>query len=152
MCYRCATSTVEIFKSLVTNHDEVDVDRAVAAGSLDGGAGADGGDRDEVAEELGIEEEDPARRSAKTLSAGAAAVSARAQRGSAAGELSEESARASAQEVLLSLPGVNVHNYRDIMNAVTNLAELSTMTVEQLQPLVGPVNGKKLHSFFWQNT
>lgn len=50
--------------------------------------------------------------------------------------------------MLLSLPGINTLNYRSIINNVENISELSEMTVEQLTPLIGPVNAKKLVGFF----
>lgn len=56
------------------------------------------------------------------------------------------------QNILLSLPGVNVQNYRSIMNSVADLAELSNMSVKQLTPLIGPVNAKKLFTFFMQSS
>jgi hypothetical protein len=63
---------------------------------------------------------------------------------------SEADARTTAQDILLSLPGINVHNYREVMSKVINLADLSKMTEVQLQPLIGPSNAKKLVSFFRQ--
>ncbi len=72
--------------------------------------------------------------------------------GSKNSEAPEDSARASARDILLSLPGINVHNFRDVMNNVNNLAELSAMTEAQLASLVGPINAKKLFAFFAQNS
>lgn len=57
-----------------------------------------------------------------------------------------------AQEMLLSLPGINVHNFRDVMHHVRDLATLTTLTEAQLTPLVGPGNAKKLRSFFTQRS
>ena len=53
-----------------------------------------------------------------------------------------------AQEVLLSLPGITVHNYRSVIAEVENIAELSSMTEAQLAKLLGQANGKKLFEFF----
>jgi ERCC4-type nuclease len=53
-----------------------------------------------------------------------------------------------AQEILLSLPGVNMNNFRNILHNVKNLEELSTLSEIQLQQLIGPVNAKKLRAFF----
>jgi hypothetical protein len=152
-----AAHTVEIFRSLITNHEEVDVLKAVAAGSIAGidgvgGSGAEFGDEGVIAEGEGQggyydEMQAPQQSKAKSRASAATAVA-----NSAGVEGNEDSARASAREVLLSLPGVNVHNYRDVMSAVTNLAELSTLSVEQLTPLVGPVNAKKLYTFFGQSS
>lgn len=55
-----------------------------------------------------------------------------------------------AQNILLSLPGVNHNNFRDIMNHVNSLAELSKLGLKELEPLAGPVNAKKLYNFFRQ--
>lgn len=60
--------------------------------------------------------------------------------------------RLTAQEILLSLPGINVHNFRDVMHHVTNLAELSALTEAELLPLIGPVNAPKLRKFFTQRS
>ena len=59
-------------------------------------------------------------------------------------------ARASAQEILLALPGVNPQNYRELMHRVENLRELSKMTEAELAPILGPQNAKKLVTFFRQ--
>lgn len=61
-----------------------------------------------------------------------------------------EDARQAAQEILLSLPGINVHNFREVMHRVENLAELSKMTENELSPIIGPANALKLVSFFRQ--
>eukprot|EP00981_Chlorochromonas_danica_P014258 scaffold7628_cov253-Ochromonas_danica.AAC.19 len=61
-----------------------------------------------------------------------------------------EDARQAAQEILLSLPGINVHNFREVMHRVENLAELSKMTESELSPIIGPANALKLVSFFRQ--
>jgi ERCC4-type nuclease len=53
-----------------------------------------------------------------------------------------------AQELLLSLPGITVHNFRSVMAEVENIAELSTMTETKLGKLLGQANGKKLFEFF----
>lgn len=61
-----------------------------------------------------------------------------------------ESLQHTAQELLMSLPGINVQNYRNVMSAVSTMAELSTLSESYLQSLVGPVNAKKLWNFFHQ--
>ncbi len=53
-----------------------------------------------------------------------------------------------AQDILLSLPGINTQNYRAVINNVRDLAQLSQMDTQQLTPLIGPVNAKKLVAFF----
>ena len=65
-------------------------------------------------------------------------------------EAEAEAASRAARDMLLSLPGINMQNYRAVMNRVENIAELSKMNVAQLSPLIGPVNAKKLHIFFTQ--
>jgi ERCC4-type nuclease len=60
----------------------------------------------------------------------------------------EDDAQMTAQEILLSLPGVNMNNFRNILHNVKNLEELSTLSEIQLQQLIGPVNAKKLRAFF----
>ncbi|ORX49370.1 hypothetical protein BCR36DRAFT_291953 [Piromyces finnis] len=52
------------------------------------------------------------------------------------------------QEMLLSIPGVNYKNYRIIMNNVENIYELSQMTVDQLNPLVGIESARLIYNFF----
>lgn len=153
---------MEIFRSLISNHAEVDVLKAVSVGSLSDGvapsaaAGMAGGGLDGLG--LGGEEGeqsvpagyyDEAARPSKAYAV--AAVAATISNNKSA-EVQEDSARASARDILLSLPGINVHNFRDVMNSVTNLAELSAMTEQQLSPLVGPVNARKLFAFLTQNS
>ena len=50
--------------------------------------------------------------------------------------------------MLLALPCVNSHNFRNIMDNVDSIAELSKLTEIELAPLVGPGNAKKLFYFF----
>ncbi len=107
---RSAASTVEIFKIISSNHEAVDVHKAIAVGAVLGGEDVRG-------EEGGGEDHEAA---------------------------------VAAQEILLSLPGINVHNFREVMNSVENLCELSKMSEVQLTPLVGPVSAKKLNAFFRQ--
>ena len=46
------------------------------------------------------------------------------------------------------MPGVNVKNYRIIMNKVRNLAELSSLTEDQLTEILGnSISAKTLHTF-----
>eukprot|EP00308_Calcidiscus_leptoporus_P015400 CAMPEP_0119396308 /NCGR_PEP_ID=MMETSP1334-20130426/136537_1 /TAXON_ID=127549 /ORGANISM="Calcidiscus leptoporus, Strain RCC1130" /LENGTH=59 /DNA_ID=CAMNT_0007419953 /DNA_START=8 /DNA_END=187 /DNA_ORIENTATION=+ len=52
------------------------------------------------------------------------------------------------QDVLRQLPGVHAHNYRKLMNSVTNVKELSELSVEALTELIGGQNAQKLHAFF----
>lgn len=60
----------------------------------------------------------------------------------------EGDAKLLAKDILLSLPGINENNFRNVMSKVTNISELSKMNEAALAALIGPVNGKKLHTFF----
>ncbi len=152
--FRSAVSTVEIFRSLVSNHAEVDVLKAVSAGSMtasshsDGSGNGNGAEEEEEAAPAGYYDEaaHPGSKPPPCVVPSAAAAAS-----SRSAEAPEDSARASARDILLSLPGISVHNFRDIMNNVNNLAELSAMTEQQLMPLIGPVNAKKLVTFFAQS-
>lgn len=62
----------------------------------------------------------------------------------------KEDARMIAHDILLSLPGINVHNFRDVMNAVNSLSDLLDMSEESMCQLIGSVNGKKLFAFIIQ--
>ncbi len=154
---------MEIFRSLVSNHAEVDVLKAVSAGSvtaIDGFPGTSANSNDNENEGGGGEEEvgtavpagyyDEAARPINSNSSSSSSGKAAAAASNKTAEVPEDSARASARDMLLSLPGISVHNFRDIMNNVNNLAELSNMTEQQLTPLIGPVNAKKLVTFFTQ--
>ena len=67
--------------------------------------------------------------------------------GSGGGVDAEQDHRLVAQEMLLSLPGINVHNIREVMNKVSNLAQLTKMSEVELTPIIGPGNAKKLVAF-----
>ncbi|GAB1606690.1 DNA repair endonuclease XPF [Argonauta hians] len=57
------------------------------------------------------------------------------------------------QDFLLKLPGVNLKNYRLIMNKVTNLYELSKLSEEELTALLGNAhNAKQLFGFLRTKT
>ena len=51
------------------------------------------------------------------------------------------------QDFLRSLPGVHPHNYRKLMNSVTNLQELASCSQERLAGILGAQNGRLLHEF-----
>jgi DNA excision repair protein ERCC-4 len=51
-------------------------------------------------------------------------------------------------DVLRKLPGINDHNYRKVIGRVKNLAELATLSLEELTELLGKVCAQKLHTFF----
>jgi DNA excision repair protein ERCC-4 len=56
-----------------------------------------------------------------------------------------------ARDMLLRLPGVNVHSARKIMQECDSLAELAEMSRDELRRIAGPVTGQKLFTFFRQN-
>eukprot|EP00607_Mallomonas_marina_P005908 CAMPEP_0182425664 /NCGR_PEP_ID=MMETSP1167-20130531/12140_1 /TAXON_ID=2988 /ORGANISM="Mallomonas Sp, Strain CCMP3275" /LENGTH=423 /DNA_ID=CAMNT_0024606567 /DNA_START=1 /DNA_END=1272 /DNA_ORIENTATION=+ len=62
----------------------------------------------------------------------------------------EDSACDVAKEILLSLPGINGHNISCILGAVNSIAELSMMSLKQLEKLIGTMNSKKLFYFMAQ--
>jgi ERCC4-type nuclease len=114
---RSAQQTSEIFRLLMINHEEVDVEKAVSVGNL-------------------------------------AMVSSKenATAGSTNAENEKEFYRYSAQEILLSLPGINSQNYRALLASpkINCLSDLSGMKEKEMAGFLGPVNAKKLYSFFHQ--
>jgi ERCC4-type nuclease len=63
---------------------------------------------------------------------------------------SERDVKATAQDMLLSLPCINATNYRAVMDKVESVAALSRMSEAALSPLIGPSGAKKLFQFFRQ--
>jgi DNA excision repair protein ERCC-4 len=55
-----------------------------------------------------------------------------------------------ARDMLLRLPGVNIHSARKIMQNCDCLAELCDMSRDELRRVAGPVTGQKLFTFFRQ--
>jgi DNA excision repair protein ERCC-4 len=55
-----------------------------------------------------------------------------------------------ARDMLLRLPGVNVHIARKIMRECDTLAELSELSRDELRRIAGPAAGQKLFTFFRQ--
>lgn len=53
----------------------------------------------------------------------------------------------SAKDILLSLPGVTVHNFRTLMGRVNSVAELVALSLNELTALLGSASGCKLHEF-----
>lgn len=62
----------------------------------------------------------------------------------------EDEINEAAREMLLRLPGVNVHAARRIMEEVDSLAELASLSREELRRVAGPIVGQKLFTFFRQ--
>ena len=67
-----------------------------------------------------------------------------------AGTDEEDEVNEVARDMLLRLPGVNVHNARRIMRECDSLAELAQMSRDDLRRIAGPVTGQKLFTFFRQ--
>jgi DNA excision repair protein ERCC-4 len=68
----------------------------------------------------------------------------------AEGDESPDEVNEAARNVLLSLPGVNVHTARRIMDECDTLAELVEMSRDDLRRIAGPITGQKLFTFFRQ--
>ncbi|CAM9334858.1 unnamed protein product [Choristocarpus tenellus] len=70
--------------------------------------------------------------------------------GGGEGEEDQGEGNTAARELLMRLPGINIHNFRQVMREVESVAELSGMTEEALAILIGGANAKKLYNFFRQ--
>lgn len=66
------------------------------------------------------------------------------------GDDEEDEINEAARDMLLRLPGVNVHNARKIMQKCDSIAELAEMPRDELKRIAGPVAGQKLFTFFRQ--
>jgi DNA excision repair protein ERCC-4 len=110
---RSPHETLRIFKALKTNHDEVNVDRAMEIG------------RSEESDDALVKETDN-------------------------DDDEEDEVNEAARDMLLRLPGVNVHNARNIMKECDSIADLAEMPRDQLRKIAGPVTGQKLFTFFRQ--
>lgn len=110
---RSPYETLKIFKSLKANHEEVDVDKAIAIGS------------NESLDSLIDASHD------------------------GEGELEINEA---ARNMLLRLPGINMHNARKIMKRCNSISELAMMSRDDMKSLLGPLCGQKLFTFFNQKT
>jgi len=120
---RSPYETLKILKELKPNHQEVDIEKAVAVGSNEsidalllgngdnddgGGDGTDGSKQQAV-------------------------------------DINE-----AGKEMLLRLPGITVHNARKVMQSCDNIAELASLFREEMEMLLGPLAGQKLFTFFHQ--
>jgi DNA excision repair protein ERCC-4 len=104
--------TLRIFKSLKANHEEVDVEKAVAIGS------------NESLDALLRSKDDPNEE--------------------------ENEINEAARDMLLSFPGITIHNARKIMNSCDSISELASMSREELKSMLGALTGQKLFTFFNQ--
>lgn len=62
----------------------------------------------------------------------------------------EDEVNEAARDLLLRLPGVNYQSARRIMQEVDSLADLCTLSRDDLRRIVGPSNGQKLFTFLRQ--
>jgi DNA excision repair protein ERCC-4 len=120
---RSPHETLRIFSDLKANHEEVDVDKAVEIG------------RSESIEAL-----------LQPTIAGKGNADKDGDEDDDDGDEINEAAR----DMLLRLPGVNIHAARRIMEEVDSLAELAEMSRDELRRVAGPVAGQKLFTFFHQ--
>jgi len=110
--------TLRIFKSLKANHEEVDVEKAVAIGSNESLDALLHSNND-----LNQEEDD---------------------------KTEENEINEAARDMLLSFPGINLHNARKIMKSCDSISELVSMSREELKSMLGALTGQKLFTFFNQ--
>ncbi|KAF4149743.1 ERCC4 domain [Phytophthora infestans] len=93
-------------------------------------------------------QDEPDMEAAAALGNGLPMDDSAAQTNSGEGGLASNYYNTSSIDVLKKLPGINEHNFRKVLASVTNLAELSRMSLDELTELLGKANGKKLHTFF----
>ena len=63
-------------------------------------------------------------------------------------EPEDQSFNQTPQEMLRAIPGVTGKNYHRLTLEVSNVQEVSNMTAEELDPLVGIEAGRQIHRFF----
>ena len=112
--------TLKLFKLLKSNHEEVDVDKAVAIGSNESI------DAMMLLEDTkdGTSKDVQPKQTADINEAG--------------------------KDMLLQLPGITIHNARKVMNACDSIAELAGFSREKMKEILGPLAGQKLFTFFHQ--
>lgn len=108
---RSPHETLNIFRDLKAQHDEVDVERAMEIGRSE-------------SEEFLLQPDNQ--------------------------DCDENEINEVARDMLLRLPGVNVHSARRIMHECDSLADLCEMSRDDLRRIAGPVTGQKLFTFFRQ--
>lgn len=110
---RSPHDTLKVFKALKTNHDEVDIEKAVAIGSNEAlDAQIMGKDSDDEGNNRDYNEE--------------------------------------GRKMLRQLPGITDHNMRKVMSTCDSIAELASLSREDMKKLLGPLPGQKLFTFFNQ--
>ena len=120
--YRNPTATTSIFKEVKRNFPDVDLAKALAAGTA---TDAVAGEEDASAADLGEAAKDTG----------------------GAGSMPAEDAIKAAIDMMKKMPGIDDKNVRRVVNAIDCVADLAGMSQEQLTPLIGPVNAKKLYTF-----
>jgi len=85
---------------------------------------------------------------AKALAAGSAGAAGDGISGVAG--VDEQEARTASHEMLLTLPGINAHNVRTVIEEVESLADLACRSELDLANIVGAVNAKLLFAFLQQ--
>jgi DNA excision repair protein ERCC-4 len=120
---RSPHETLRIFSDLKANHEEVDVDKAVEIG------------RSECVE---------------ALLQLPPSTTGKISNDEENEDHEEDEINEAARDMLLRLPGVNIHVARRIMDEVDSLADLAGMSRDELRRVAGPVAGQKLFTFFHQ--
>ena len=117
---RSPHETLKLFKILKTNHEEVDVDKAVLIGSNESLDALLMGNENINEDEQGSE-----------------------VNGKPIGDINE-----AGKEMLLQLPGITIHNARKVMNSCDSIAELASLPRNEMKNILGPLAGQKLFTFF----
>uniref|UniRef100_K3WYP1 ERCC4 domain-containing protein n=1 Tax=Globisporangium ultimum (strain ATCC 200006 / CBS 805.95 / DAOM BR144) TaxID=431595 RepID=K3WYP1_GLOUD len=131
---RSPHATVELFKVIKKHQDEPDMETAAALGNgtLTESAGSSSTGTD-----------------AGQNGGGSGTTSTtRAGPNSEEGRLAASYYNTNAMDVLKKLPGINEHNFRKVLAKVTNLAELSRLSLDEMTEIIGKVCAKKLFTFF----
>ena len=121
---RSGYETLKLFKSLKTTHEEVDVSKAVSIGS------------NESIDALLMGNDDSQTTEEGSTSNGKDTV-----------DINE-----AGKDMLLRLPGITVHNARQVMKSCDSIAELACLPREEMKRLLGPLAGQRLFSFFHQRS
>lgn len=127
--------TTETFKELKKNREDVDLARALAAGNVDAAIGEDDDNAGGAEDGVGSGSGPPP---------GASSASGAAAFGHM---MNEDDAYKAALDMLKQMPGIDDKNIRNVIDAIDCIADLADMTEQQLVPLIGPVNAKKLYLF-----
>lgn len=127
MWSRSPHATVDLFKVIKKHQDEPDMEAAAALGNGN------------VSSSAGTETAGGGPDTTTTTTV----VGTNPEEGLAASYYNTSS-----MDVLKKLPGINDHNFRKVLAKVTNLAELSRLSLDEMTELIGKVCAKKLFAFF----